>query len=315
MLKIALLLYPEVNPFHFSVPYMAFQDAAEDGLFEVKIVTPTGKPLHNQIMQPSIDGGLGLMAQCDIVVVPGWKDEQTQPVPELISALQTAYQRGAYIVGLCYGAYALAYAGLLDGKKAATHWKGEADFSRRFPKVKLDVNSIYVEDGNIITSAGTAAALDCCLHIIRKFYGAKTANKTARLLVVPPHREGGQAQFIERPLAQSTKDTQINALLDYLCDHLHEPQNIDEVAERVSMSRSTFTRHFKKATGMTFLEWLHKERLQRSLDLLENSGFSVEQIAEKTGFQNAVSFRQQFFKYYQVNPHAWRKMFRDEGVN
>lgn len=131
--------------------------------------------------------------------------------------------------------------------------------------------------------------------------------------MVPPHREGGQAQFIERPLAQSTKDTQINALLDYLRDHLHEPQNIDEVAERVSMSRSTFTSHFKKATGMTFLEWLHKERLQRSLDLLENSGFSVEQIAEKTGFQNAMSFRQQFFKYYQVNPHAWRKMFRDEG--
>ncbi|WP_198345253.1 GlxA family transcriptional regulator [Neisseria weixii] len=264
-------------------------------------------------MQPPIDGGLDLMVQCDIVVVPGWKDEQTQPVPELLTALQTAYQRGAYIVGLCYGAYALAYAGLLDGKKAATHWKGEADFSRRFPKVKLDVNSIYVEDGNIMTSAGTAAALDCCLHIIRKFYGAKAANKTARLLAVPPHREGGQAQFIERPLAQSTKDTQINALLDYLRDHLHEPQNIDEVAERVSMSRSTFTRHFKKATGMTFLEWLHKERLQRSLDLLENSGLSVEQIAEKTGFQNTVSFRQQFFKYYQVNPHVWRKMFRDDG--
>ncbi|WP_211296627.1 AraC family transcriptional regulator [Neisseria iguanae] len=167
MLKIALLLYPEVNPFHFSVPYMAFQDAAEDGLFDVKIVTPTGKPLHNQIMQPPIDGSLDLMAQCDIVVVPGWKDEQTQPVPELVTALQSACLRGAYIVGLCYGAYALAYAGLLDGKKAATHWKGEADFSRRFPEVKLDVNSIYVEDGNIITSAGTAAALDCCLHIIR----------------------------------------------------------------------------------------------------------------------------------------------------
>lgn len=313
MLTIALLLYPEVNPFHFSVPYMTFQDAAEEGLFDVKIVTPTGKPLHNQIMQPPIAGGLDLMAQCDIVVVPGWKDETTRPVPELIGALQTAYRRGAYIVGLCYGAYALAYAGLLDGKKAGTHWKGEADFSRRFPEVKLDVNSIYVEDGKLITSAGTAAALDCCLHIIRKFYGARAANKTARMLVVPPHREGGQAQFIERPLAQSTKDTQINALLDDLRARLHEPQHIDEVAAGVSMSRSTFTRHFKKATGMTFLEWLHKERLQRSLDLLENSGLSIEQIAGKTGFQNTVSFRQQFFKYYGTNPHAWRKMFRDEG--
>ena len=309
MLKMALLLYPDINPFHFSVPYMAFREAAGEGLFDVKIVTPTGKPLNNQILQPHIDGGLPLLAECDVIVVPGWKDADTRPDEATVAAFQTACRRGAYLVGLCYGTYALAYAGVLDGKKAATHWMGGEDFRRRFPQVALDIDSIYVEDGNIITSAGTAAALDCCLYIIRKFYGVKAANKAARLLVVPPQREGGQAQFIERPLPQSTKDQRINELLSGLRDTLHLPHSIDSAAVQTAMSRSTFTRHFKKATGMTFLEWLHTERLQQSLDLLEHSSLSIEQIAERCGFQNAVSFRTQFYRYYHVQPNVWRKRF------
>ncbi|STZ75593.1 GlxA family transcriptional regulator [Bergeriella denitrificans] len=309
MLKTALLLYPDINPFHFSVPYMAFQEAAEDGLFDVKIITPTGKPLKNNMIQPKIDGGLALLHECDIIVIPGWADADTRPDAATVHALQTASQRGAYLVGLCYGTYALAYAGVLDGKKAATHWLGGDDFSRRFPAVSLDINSIYVEDGNIITSAGTAAALDCCLYIICKFYGVKAANKAARVLVVPPQREGGQAQFIEQPLVQSTKDRQINTLLNGLRDTLHLPHSIDSAAAQTAMSRSTFTRHFKKATGATFLDWLHKERLQRSLDLLENTSLTIDQIAERCGFQNTVSFRTQFYRYYQVQPNVWRKHF------
>ncbi|ASK28226.1 GlxA family transcriptional regulator [Neisseria chenwenguii] len=308
MLKTALLLYPDINPFHFSVPYMAFQDASE-GLFDVKIITPTGKPLANNIMQPKIDGGLDLLEECRIIVIPGWADADTQPDTATVKALQAACGRGACLVGLCYGTYALAYAGLLNGKKAATHWLGSDDFRRRFPQVALDINSIYVEDGNIITSAGTAAALDCCLHIIRKFYGVKAANKAARLLVVPPHREGGQAQFIERPLAQSTRDKKINILINTLKDTLHLPHSTDSAAAQANMSRSTFTRHFKKATGITFLEWLHQERLQLSLDLLENTSLTIDQIAERCGFQNTVSFRTQFYRYYQVQPNAWRKQF------
>ncbi|TCP96016.1 AraC family transcriptional regulator with amidase-like domain [Cricetibacter osteomyelitidis] len=312
MHKLALLVYPDINPFHFSVPYMAFGDAVNHALFEVNIITPSGKPLKNQIVQPPIDGGLALLDSCDIIVIAGWKDADTRPDAATIKALQAANQRGAYLVGLCYGSYALAYAGVLDGKRAATHWFGEADFSRRFPQVRLDVNALYVEDGNIITSAGAAAALDCCLHIIRKFYGVKAANAAARLLVVPPRREGGQGQFIQHPLPQSTRDSHINNLLAYLRQHLHLPHSIDSAAAHTAMSRSTFTRHFKQATGMTFLDWLHKERLQQSLNLLENSSLNIDQIAERCGFQNAVSFRQQFYRRYQIQPSAWRKQFCGE---
>ncbi|QEY23141.1 GlxA family transcriptional regulator [Neisseria animalis] len=309
MLKTALLLYPDINPFHFSVPYLAFKEAAGEGLFDVKIITPTGKPLKNQMMQPEIDGGLELLAESDIIVVPGWANTDTRPDTRTIKAFQAAAQRGAHLVGLCYGTYALAYAGILNGKQAATHWLGSDDFRQRFPQITLDINSIYVEDGNIITSAGSAAALDCCLHIIRKFYGVKAANKAARLLVVPPQREGGQAQFIERPLAQSTKDRKINTLIEQLRNTLHLPHSIDSAAAQTAMSRSTFTRHFKKATGTTFLDWLHKERLQRSLELLEYTSLSIEQIAGHCGFQNSVSFRTQFYRYYQIQPNLWRKRF------
>lgn len=309
MLKTALLLYPDIDPFHFSVPYMAFQGAAGEGLFDVKIVTPSGQPLENQIIQPKIDGGPALLAECDMIVIPGWADAEIRPDAATVQALQTAYQRGAHLVGLCYGAYALAYAGVLDGKTAATHWLGENDFRQRFPHITLDINSIYVEDANIITSAGTAAALDCYLYIIRKFYGVKAANKAARILVVPPHREGGQAQFIEQPLAHSTKDKQINDFIEQLRCSLSSPHSIDSAAAQTAMSRSTFTRHFKKATGMTFGDWLHKERLQHSLDLLENTSLTIDHIAERCGFQNTVSFRTQFYRYYQVQPNVWRKRF------
>lgn len=313
MIKIAMLIYPGMNPFHFAVPYTAFHDAAEAGLFELKMVTADGQPIAGQMVQPPIDGGLALFEQCDVIVVPGWQDETVVPQQTVLDAFQTASARGACLVGLCFGTYALAYAGVLDGRRAATHWKGEADFSRRFPRVKLDVNSIYVEDGNIITSAGTAAALDCCLHIIRKFYGAGAANRAARILVVPPQREGGQAQFIERPVSQSSQDRKINELTDYLRTRLHLPHSVDSAAEYAAMSRSTFTRHFRKATGETFCVWLNRERLQYSLQLLEHTSWPVARIAEQSGFENIVSFRRQFYRYYQVNPSNWRKMFGAAG--
>lgn len=226
--------------------------------------------------------------------------------------------RGAKVVGLCYGAYALAYAGLLDGREAATHWMAETDFSQRFPAVKLNTNALYVDTDRVITSAGTGAGLDCCLHIVRAHYGTKTANSVARILVIPPHREGGQAQFIEQPVASSTHDAEINRLLDYLRKNLAQPHQINDLAARTHMSRRTFTRHFQKATGMTFGKWLVNERLQRSLELLETTPLSVEQIAEMAGFQTATSFRQHFRQRFKVSPSVWRKTFsefRDENAS
>jgi transcriptional regulator GlxA family with amidase domain len=285
--------------------------ALPDGrLFDLKIVSPGGQAQQaERAMTVQPDGGLDLLDTADIVVVPGWHDLNVPPEPDLVEALRRAHARGAHVVGLCYGAYALAYAGLLDGKKAATHWLAEQDFSHRFPDVKLDTNSLYVQDSRLITSAGTGAALDCCLYMVREYHGALVANKIARMMVVPPHREGGQAQFIEQPVAASTEDAQINQLLDYIREHLDTPHSIDDLAKRASMSRRTFTRHFQKATSMTVVEWLVNERLRRSRELLETTDLSVEEIAGMVGFQTATSFRQHFKGRHHVSPTAWRKTF------
>ena len=217
------------------------------------------------------------------------------------------------MVGLCYGAYVLAYAGLLDGKRASTHWMAEQDFKLRFPQVQLDMNALYVDDDGLITSAGTGAGLDCCLYIVRKFYGQKTANKVARMMVVPPHREGGQAQFIEQPLAPSTQDARINLLLDHLRQHLNQVHSVDALAQRAAMSRRTFTRHFSKATGMSLGDWLINERLQRTRELLESTTLPVEAISDLVGFQNPTSLRQHFKRKNQVSPSEWRRTFGREA--
>lgn len=310
---VGLVLHPRFSPFHFSVPYLVFDMALPEGrLFDLKIVSPGGLPQQAErgmTIQP--DGGLELLETADIVVVPGWNDLSEPPEPAMAEALTRAHERGAHVVGLCYGAYALAYAGLLDGKKAATHWLAEQDFSVRFPKVKLDTNALYVQDERLITSAGTGAGLDCCLYIVREYHGAQVANKVARYMVIPPHREGGQAQFIEQPVALSTEDAQINRLLDHLRENLAQAHTIDELARHTTMSRRTFTRHFQKATSMSVVAWLVNERLGRSRELLETTTLSVEEIAGRVGFQTATSFRQHFKQRHQVSPSTWRKTFSD----
>jgi transcriptional regulator GlxA family with amidase domain len=311
---VALIAYPKISPFHFAVPHLVFGAALPEGhLFDLKIVSPDGQPLaaeRGMTIQP--DGGLELTDMADILVVPGWDDLNTRPDEALVAALTRAHKRGAHVVGLCYGAYVLAYAGLLDGKRASTHWMAEKDFCARFPRVKLDMNALYVDEGRLITSAGTGAGLDCCLYIVRAFYGPKMANKVARTMVIPPHREGGQAQFIEQPMAVSTQNSQVNQLLDYLRENIGKQHSIDDLAERAAMSRRTFTRHFFKATGTTLVDWLVNERLQQTRELLETTSMPVERVSELVGFQTPLAFRQHFKKRFQVSPRDWRKTF---GMN
>lgn len=204
----------------------------------------------------------------------------------------------------------MAYAGLLDNRRAVTHWEFEKAFEQRFPKARLDVNVLYTDDDGIITSAGTAAALDCCLYVIRQRFGARVANQIARRMVTPPYREGGQAQYIEQVVPHSTGDTRINQLLTWLQDNLQQVHQIDMLAERVAMSRRTLTRHFQKATGMSIGEWITTERLRRSQMLLESSELTVEQVAEQSGFQSSITFRQIFREKLGVSPVEWRKTFR-----
>ena len=257
----------------------------------------------------NISAGLEALEQADIIVVPFWEHIDTKPGIELVLSLQAAAERGAEIVGLCLGTYVLAWSGLLDGRRASTHWENEQDFKKRFPDVYLDTNALYVQDGNFITSAGTAAGIDCCLHIVRNHYGSAIANRVARRMVMPPHREGGQAQFIERPVQQSTQDARINKLLDYLRRNISVRHDLDTLARFVSMSRRTLTRQFMKATGLSLGEWLTAERLQRSQELLETTTLSVEKIAEDSGFHSVTNFRQSFKTQFGVSPAEWRKTF------
>jgi transcriptional regulator GlxA family with amidase domain len=308
---VALMIYPNINPFHFSIPNMIFKlNIAGKKLFNVKIFSMDGQSVTTDSSMNIVpQGGIELMTDADLVIIPGWDNLNQAPAPLLIDMLKQCYENGTKLVALCYGTYALAYTGLLKHKRAATHWEAEQDFSHRFPDVILDRDALYVEDQGIITSAGTGAALDCCLYLVRSFYGVKTANAVSRLMVIPPHREGGQAQFIEQPVAASTADAQMNALLDQVRKNLTIAYTIEKLAAQTQMNRRTFTRHFKKATGLSFIPWLNNERIKFSCELLETTQMSIEQIAEYSGFNNTVSFRKIFREKYAVSPSQWRKSF------
>lgn len=311
-LTVAVVITPGFSPFHFSVPCILFGNAMPDPqLFNVEICAEQpGTVLSDIGLSMNVEHGLERLAVADIVIVPFWHNPDERPAQALLDALTHAWQRGAEVVGLCLGTYVLAYAGLLDHHRAATHWEYERDFSARFPAVHLDSNSLYTCDERLITSAGTAAGIDCCLNIIRQHCGAAVANRVARRMVVPPYREGGQAQFIERPLPENTRDAKINALMDYLRRNLDQPHDLDSLARFVNMSRRTLTRHFLKATGSSLGEWLNAERLQRSQELLETTDNSIESVAAMAGFQSPISFRQSFKARFGVSPSEWRRTFR-----
>lgn len=292
-LRVALVATEGFSPFHFAVPSMVFGKALpEPGRFEMTICALTPRKVQSDSgISIDVAHGLALLETADIVTIPFWHHPDEKPAPVLLSALVRAWQRGAQVVGLCL-------------------WAFERDFSRRFPEVQLDSNALYTRDDRLITSAGTAAGIDCCLDIIRCHCGSALANRVVRRMVVPPYRDGGQAQFIERPVPQTTRDTHINTLLDYLRSHLDQPHSLEALAAFVSMSRRTFTRHFIKATGMTVGEWLTAERLQRSQMLLESRDHSVEVVAQMAGFASPISFRQRFKARFNPSPSEWRRACR-----
>ena len=313
---VAVITFDHFSPFHCAVPCLIFGDTMMPGasLFELRLCAgdATRQPGSAQGFRIDASHGLEGLIGADIVIIPFWRDPAERPAQPLLDALVAARSRGAQIVGLCLGTYVLAYAGLLEGRRASTHWEFEQDFMGRFPAVRLDTNALYVDDEGLITSAGTAAGLDCCLYLVREHHGSRIANKLARRLVVPPHRDGGQAQFIEQPVPASTRDARINQLFDHLRMHLAEPHSLDALAAHCLMSRRTFTRRFQLATGLSVGEWLLAERLRRSQELLETSGHSMDRIAEQAGLKTAAILRQHFRARFGVSPSEWRRSFRGD---
>ncbi|MDU4993393.1 MAG: helix-turn-helix domain-containing protein [Klebsiella quasipneumoniae] len=312
VISVAILATQGFSTYHMSVPLILFGESVTDERLFNRLICAEQPGLIWSDDGTAIraDYGLEVLTQADIVIVPFWGDVRKRPSRLLLDALVSAREAGVRIVGLCLGTFVLAYAGLLDGHMAATHWEYEEDFRTLFPSVNLNLNELYVDDDGITTSAGTAAAMDCCLYIIRQHIGSLRTNQIARRMVTPPHRDGGQAQYIDHPVIQKTADCRINRVLDYLLQNLQEPHDINSLAEYASMSRRTLTRHFTKATGMTVVEWITSARLHRSQELLESRDMPVEQVAEEAGFQSAATFRQLFRDKFGVSPREWRKTFR-----
>lgn len=312
---VAVVAFDQISPFHLSVPCLVLGEDRQIGTqpwFEMRVCAAEPGPLHTTAgFSVDCAHGLEALVWADIVVVPSWRDVSEIPPAALLAGLLAAHARGSRIVGLCLGAYVLAAAGLLAGRRATTHWAWADDFRGRYPEVELDADVLYVEDDNILTSAGVAAGIDCCLHIVREHYGHEVANQVARRLVVPPHREGLQAQFIEQPLPKRPGDVRMARLLDWLRANLQQPHRLDDVAGRLSLSRRTFTRRFRQLTGTTLGGWLLRERVAFAQRLLETTTQSIDVIADECGFGTGASLRQHFAQLLKVSPSGYRRMFRD----
>jgi transcriptional regulator GlxA family with amidase domain len=310
---VAVLAFDGINLFHLSVPGQVFGvQPAPQGLppYEVRYCAPEpGSVRTLQGLQIDVPDGLDAMRRADIVIVPAWDHPETPAPAELTQALRAAHARGALVVGLCLGAFVLGDAGLLDDRRATTHWAAREVFARRFPKADFRPDVLYIDDDGIVTSAGTVAAIDCCLNIVRVRHGADVANRIARLLVTPPHRQGGQAQYIEQPVPELSSESRLPDVLDWARARLGEPLSVDALADAACMSRRTFTRRFREVTGTTVAKWLVSERLARAQQLLETTELPIEQIAAEAGFGTALSLRQHFAAQLGTSPSAYRRSF------
>lgn len=260
------------------------------------------------------DGGVALLEQAGTIIVPGWRGAD-QPVPEAVcAALRAAHDRGARVLSICSGVFVLAAAGLLSGRRATTHWRYTDRLKTLYPDIEVVPDVLYVDSGTVLTSAGSAAGIDLCLHLIRRDFGSEAANRVARRLVVPPHRDGGQAQFIERAVPDVHESARLGPLLDRMRARLGEDFSIATLAKAAGMSERTFLRRFEAATGTTPARWLLSERLSRARQLLEETALGMERVAEAAGFGSPQTLRHHFRQQLSTTPAAYRAAFGRVGV-
>lgn len=259
------------------------------------------------------DGDLSLLERADLILVPGWRGIDAAVPDALCDALRRASARGCQLLSICSGVFVLATTGLLNGRKATTHWRYIEALKTRYPAIDVVEDVLYQDEGDILTSAGSAAGIDLCLHVVRRDYGMEAANRVARRLVIPPHRDGSQTQQLSRPVAQLRESQRLGQLFDFLHQHLALAHTVDSLARRVGMSQRTFLRRFQDATGTTPTRWLLNERLLRAKDYLENSKLSIDSIAEQTGFGQAATLRHHFRQHYALSPARYRKQFARAG--
>lgn len=312
--RVAVLLFDGVAAFELGVACEVFgTDRRADGFpyYHFDLCSVDGAPVACRSgfsILPSAD--LAPLACADLVIVPAHRLDTDVPVAAL-EALQNASARGAKVMSVCSGAFVLGQAGLLDGRNCTTHWKHSDQLAACFPLAKVNPSVLYVEDGNLLTSAGTAAGIDACLQLVRSVHGSAVATKLARRMVVPPHRDGGQSPYVEAPLpATSGEANSLEPLLAWLVENLDQPVTVDDLAVRAHMAPRTFARRFKAETGVTPHDWLTGQRVLLARRLLEDTELAVEAVASHAGFGDAVNLRHHFTRRVGATPQAYRRTFR-----
>ena len=312
----AVIVFNGVSPFHLSVPCIIFRpDTGNPKIpdFKLQVCAADPSPIQtNAGYAIHATHSFAVLKNAGTIIVPSWHDTAELPSEALLNALRKAHQRGAKIVSFCLGSFVLAAAGLLDGRRATTHWKWAAELAARYPHIEVKPDVLYVDEGDIVTSAGCAATIECCLHILRTEYGAEVANHVARRMVVPPFRQGGQAQFIEQPQFSSVMPDRLSLILEWMTQNLSASHTLDELAERALMSRRTFTRRFRQMTGTTVGQWLLNQRLAFAQRILETTNKPIEIVAETAGFASPALFRRCFGQAFGIKPSVYRKEFYGE---
>jgi transcriptional regulator GlxA family with amidase domain len=275
--------------------------------FDFTIVTADPGPVATSLgFDMMIENGLDAAAHADLIAVPAHKLEQVDE--RYLDVIRAAEARGAWVLSVCSGAFALAQAGILEGRRATTHWMHTDRLAAMYPGTTVDPDVLFVEDRKVVTSAGTAAGIDAALHIVRKEHGAAATNVIARRMVVPPQRDGGQSQYIDSPIAECKSDS-FALVADWMMENLAEDLTVDQLARKALMSSRTFARRFRADMGTTPAAWLNRQRIIRAQLLLEETDYSLEQIAQDTGFGTAAVMRHHFVKVLQTSPQAYRRAF------
>ena len=310
--NVAVIAMDGVAPFELGVVCEVFgTDRTDDGFpgYRFDVCSPGGASVRAKsgfTITPTAD--LSPLDDADLVAVPA---HSAAKIPEAVLAgLRRADERGATVLSVCSGAFVLGEAGLLDNRECTTHWRYADELQETYPLAKVRCNDLYVHDGNLLTSAGTAAGIDACLHLVRAEHGSETATKLARRMVVPPHRDGGQAQYIEAPIPRTPNAPTLEPLLSWLMANLDRPVTIEDLAARAHMAPRTFARRFRAETGTTPHGWLTGQRVLLARRLLEETELGVEAVASKTGFGDAATLRHHFTRRVGATPHAYRSTFR-----
>ncbi len=316
--EIAVVVYPGFTPFELGVVCEVFGEdrwvASGDPWYQLFICGDGSGPVTSDAgFQILVPYGLDVLARVETIVVsPTYRPDEVSE--DVFEALRVAHARGTRILSLCGGAFVLAEAGLLNGRRAATHWAECDELASRYPSLSVEPGVLYVDEGDILTGAGSAASIDLCLHVVRQDYGSEVATQLARQLVVPPQRDGGQAQYIHAPMPERNGSDPFAETMTWLQEHLNEPVSVDDLAIRSAMSPRTFARQFLASAGTTPYQWLVRQRVHLAQRLLETTDLSIESVAEHSGFCTAANLRKHFNRIMHTNPQAYRRSFQDPSL-